>query len=112
MFNIKNIEFSLELFWNIMEKQSAMCSTENNIYCFYKRGENYYIQASNEYNLMIKLIKHNILDCDVYNDLSCDIDPDKSFETKEELYKYLVDEYIRFYRELYNCYFEKLNIIS
>jgi hypothetical protein len=112
MFNIKNIEFSLEFFWNMMEKQSMLCSAENNIYCFYKRGENYYIQASNEYDLMIKLKKNNILDCDVYTDLSCDADPDKTFRTKEELYKYFVDEYIRFYRELYKDYFEKLIIIS
>ena len=112
MFNIKNIEFSLEFFWNMMEKQSAICSAENNIYCFYKSGENYYIQASNEYDLMIKLKKNNILDCDVYTDLSCDADPDKTFQTNEELYKYFVDEYIRFYRELYKYYFEKLIIIS
>jgi hypothetical protein len=95
-----------------MEKQHTMCNAENNIYCFYKRGENYYIQASNEYDLMIKLKKNNILDCNVYDDLSCDADTEKSFETKEELYKYFVDEYIRFYRELYRCYFEKLTIIS
>ena len=112
MFNIKTTEFSLEFFWNMMEKQSAMCSAENNIYCFYKRGKNYYIQASNKYDLMIKLKNNYILDCDVYTDLSCDTDHNKTFQTKDALYKYFVDEYIRFHRELYNCYFEKLIIIS
>ncbi len=38
-------------------------------------------------------------------------DSDKPY-ILEELYKYFVDEYIRFYRELYKDYFEKLIIIS
>jgi hypothetical protein len=113
MFNIKTQEFNLELFWNTMEKQRQIHSiqNENYIYCFYKKGENYYIQASNEYDLMIKLKNNNILDCDVYTDLSCDTDPNKTFETIETLYNYFVDEYIRLYREVYKYYFEKLVII-
>lgn len=113
MYNIKNTEFSLEVFLNMLEQQSMLHPFENNIYCFHKRSDNYYIQASNEYDLMIKLHKNNILtDCDIYQDLSCDIDPSKTFESKEELYKYFVDEYVRFYREEYRYYYEKLHIIS
>lgn len=112
MFNINNTEFSLEVFWDMMEKQSASLPPENNIYCFHKRGENYYVQASNEYDLMIKLYKNKILDYDVYLDLYIDTDRSKTFETKEELYKYFADEYVRLYSEVYRYYYEKLSIIS
>lgn len=112
MYNLANTEFSLELFWNMMEKQSMLHPTENNIYCFYKRSETYYIQATNEYELMFKLHKNNILTDSIYDDLLCDIEPTKTFETKEQLYTHFVNEYVRFYREVYNYYYEKITIIS
>jgi hypothetical protein len=113
MFNFKNTQFCLDLFWNMMETQSKPHPNENNFYCFHKRGEDYYVQAYNEYDLMIKLHKNNILtDSTIYEDLSSDIDdPEKTFDTEEELYKYFVNEYVRFYRELYKYYYEKLDVI-
>ncbi len=115
MYNIKNTTFSLEVFWNMMKTQSALYPTENNFYCFHKRGEKYYVQASNEYDLMFKINKYTDIFADnvVYDNLLCDIsDPDKTFETEEQMYKYFVDEHIRFYRELYKYYYEKLSVIS
>lgn len=75
-----------------------------------------FIQASNEYDLMIKLYKNTDIFANggtIYHDLLLDIDdPDKTFATEEQMYKYFVDEHIRFYRELYNYYYEKLTVIS
>jgi len=114
MYNINNIEFCKETFWSMMETLSDyVFSNDICIYCFHKSGEKYYIKAYNEYDLMIKLTKNYILaDYDVYEDLTCVIDPAKTFKTENELYRYLVHEYIRFYREVSNFYYEKLNIIS
>lgn len=115
MYNINDIEFCSETFWNMMETLNDFASSYDDIciYCFHKRGEKYYIKAFSEYDLMIKLDKNNILaDCNIYEDLSSVIDPTKTFETENQLYRYLVNEYIRFYREESSWYYEKLDIIS
>jgi hypothetical protein len=118
-------KFKLELFWNMMETQSKMLPKENNVYCFhysFNYEKKYYVQASNEYELMFKLYKNTDVFRDgkkIRRDLLEDIinkpeETTETIETEEQIYKYLVDLHVWFYSrpgDLYYDYFEKLDTI-
>ena len=96
MFKIQNIprQIFLENFWKTVEEEITSKKNENNFYAFYKRGEVTYINASNEYDMLLKFHKNTktfIDDMCIYEEIiSWNIE--KNFETERELYKYYVDE--------------------
>lgn len=123
MFCILNITETVfeEKFWNKVHEESAALiekNKENNFYAFYKRGEPTFINASNEYDMLLKLHKntktfinempiyYEIMECDEWNDKR-----KKVFDTEEEMYKYYVEEILVILR-IYDYHFEKLNIIQ
>lgn len=124
-YNISKTVFE-ENFWEkVSEENIAQMEkkVENNFYVFHKRYERIYINASNEYDMLLKLHKNSkifIDDMPVYEEImEWKNAQDKwkegnrkwEFETEQEMYKYYVEEILAILR-IYDYHFEKLDIIQ